>query len=117
MQKEIKRRVRNYAVVAILLAVILGVLCYNLGFVPQIPFTTASTLRNFASEAELKSFLESNANRSQYVPLLEASGNLNTWIPTFQDGQSLFILSAEPFAVASIQGGSSSKNVFSVTYS
>ncbi|MGD0159258.1 MAG: hypothetical protein ABSB89_03060 [Candidatus Bathyarchaeia archaeon] len=32
MQKEIKRKTRTYGVAAVLLALILGVLCYNLGF-------------------------------------------------------------------------------------
>src|SRR5208337_4830949 len=117
MQKEIKKKARTYGVIAVLLALILGVLCYNLGFVPQIPLTSASTLKTFASEAELKNFLKSNANRSQYVPLLESSGNLKMWIPTFQNGPSLYLFAAEPFAAGAIQGGSSSTNVFSVTYS
>ena len=54
MQNEIKKKVRNYAVVAVLLAVILGVLCYNLGFMPEIPLSQASFLKTFSSDAELK---------------------------------------------------------------
>jgi len=60
MQKEINKKARNYAVVAVLLAVILGVLCYNLGFTPEIPLPQASFLKTFSSDAELKSFLTSN---------------------------------------------------------
>lgn len=93
MQKEIKKKARTYGVIAVLLALILGVLCYNLGFIPEIPLTSASTLKTFSSEAELKNFLESNANRSQYVPILGSSGTLNTWIPSLQIGSNIMVLS------------------------
>ena len=89
MQKEVKRKARTYGVVAVLLALILGVLCYNLGVVPQIPLTTASTLKTFSSEAELKSFLKSNANQSQYVPLLEPSADLSKLIPSVQNSTNV----------------------------
>jgi uncharacterized secreted protein with C-terminal beta-propeller domain len=70
MQKEIKKKARTYGVVAVLLAVILGVLCYNLGIVPQIPQISLTSLKTFSSEAQLKSFLASNANQNQYVPFI-----------------------------------------------
>ncbi|MGA2308429.1 MAG: beta-propeller domain-containing protein [Candidatus Bathyarchaeia archaeon] len=96
MQKEIKKKARTYGVIAVLLAVILGVLCYNLGFVPEIPLTSASTLKTFSSEADLKSFLESNANRNQYVPILGSSGVLNTWIPSASNSTNVWVFSASP---------------------
>jgi uncharacterized secreted protein with C-terminal beta-propeller domain len=65
MQKEIKKRVQFYGVVAILLAVILGALCYNLGFYPtetpppaQPPSAFMSA---FSSNEELKNFLATNS--------------------------------------------------------
>src|SRR5208337_1091502 len=84
---------RTYGVIAVLLAMILGVLCYNLGFVPQIPLTTASTLKTFSSEAELKNFLKSNAKLNQYVPTLEPSSKLNTVIPGIQNNTNVTIFS------------------------
>jgi inhibitor of cysteine peptidase len=96
MQKEIKKKVRNYAVVAVLLAVILGVLCYNLGFIPEIPLTQASFLKTFSSAAELKSFLTSNSNRSQYVPYFGSLGIAKTWIPGIPSGVNGFIYYAVP---------------------
>jgi inhibitor of cysteine peptidase len=92
MQKEIKRKVRNYAVVAVLLAVILGVLCYNLGFVPEIPLTQASFLKTFSSDAELKSFLTSNSNRSQYVPYFGPLRIIGTYVPSIPSGVNGFVL-------------------------
>ena len=78
MQKEIKKKARTYAVVAVLLAVVLGAVCYNLGFIPEIPLTQASFLKTFSSDAELKSFLTSNSNRSQYVPYFGSLGIAKT---------------------------------------
>jgi inhibitor of cysteine peptidase len=106
MQKEIKKKARTYGVIAILLALILGVLCYNLGFVPQIPLTSASTLKTFASEAELKNFLKSNANRNQYAPLLESSGTLNPWIPSLKNSNVYVFSAAAPASNPSTQAGS-----------
>jgi hypothetical protein len=59
MQKEIRRRVKVYAVEAILIAVILGSVCHNLGFIPESPLPPlqSSFLKTFTSDAELKSFL------------------------------------------------------------
>jgi uncharacterized secreted protein with C-terminal beta-propeller domain len=99
MQKEIKRKTRTYGVVAVLLALILGVLCYNLGFVHEIPLTTASTLKTFSSEAELKNFLKSNANLNQYVPTFESSGSLSTWIPGVQNNKNVTIFQSAPPAL------------------
>jgi inhibitor of cysteine peptidase len=62
MQKEIKKRARWYAVAAVLLAITLGSLCYNLGYIPQIqPFQTVSPLKTFSSYAEIKDFLTTNS--------------------------------------------------------
>jgi uncharacterized secreted protein with C-terminal beta-propeller domain len=119
MQKEIKRKARTYGVVAVLLALILGVLCYNLGFIPQIPLTTASTLKTFSSETELKNFLKSNANLNQYIPTLEPSGTLSTWIPGVQNNTNLTILSGFPVPLGSpySPSGSASTVTENVAYS
>ncbi|MGD0978460.1 MAG: beta-propeller domain-containing protein [Candidatus Bathyarchaeia archaeon] len=118
MQKDIKKKARTYGVIAVLLAVILGVLCYNLGFVPQIPLTTASTLKTFSSEAELKGFLESNANRIQYVPLLELSGTLSPWIPSVQNSTNVYVFSATAPALSpSYRAGSALTSTENVVYS
>jgi uncharacterized secreted protein with C-terminal beta-propeller domain len=62
MQKEIKKRAQWYAVAAVLLAITLGSLCYNLGYIPQIqPFQTVSPLKTFSSYAEIKDFLTTNS--------------------------------------------------------
>jgi inhibitor of cysteine peptidase len=92
MQKEIRKKAQTYGVIAVLLAVILGALCYNLGFVPQIPLVSA--LKTFSSEAELKSFLESNANRSQYVPFFGSLSVVRLWIPNVPMSATGFVLAS-----------------------
>jgi uncharacterized secreted protein with C-terminal beta-propeller domain len=55
MEKMIRKKVQVYTVIAILAALTLGALCYNLGVVPFVP--TVSALQRFSSYEELKSFL------------------------------------------------------------
>ena len=105
MQREIRKKVRIYGIVAVLLAVILGVLCYNLGFVPEIPLTSALTLRTFSSEADLRSFLESNANQSQYVPFYGSLGTLEPWIASVPSSVKGFVLSVSPDITAPANSG------------
>jgi len=62
MQREIKKKTQLYALVAVLSAIVLGVICYNFGievvkFQPSIKETPFKT---FASDEELKSFLLAN---------------------------------------------------------
>jgi len=63
MQKEIKKRAQLYGIVAVLLAIVLGTLCYNLGVNPpefQSPQSSA-LLGTFSSYEELRSFLTTNS--------------------------------------------------------
>lgn len=64
MQKQIRNRVQLYGVAAIILALILGTLCYNFGVYPQIALpsqTSAALFKTFSSYEELKSFLLANS--------------------------------------------------------
>jgi uncharacterized secreted protein with C-terminal beta-propeller domain len=112
MQKEIKKKARTYGVIAVLLAVILGVLCYNLGFVPQIPLTS---LKTFSSEAELKSFLESNANQNQYVPYSGSFSAANLSIPSVQNVTYGIVLSPSAIFATNAPESISSQNAYSTT--
>jgi inhibitor of cysteine peptidase len=109
MQKEIRKKVRTYAVAAVLLGVILGVLCYNLGFIPEIPVTQTSFLKTFSSDAELKSFLKSNANRNQYAPYFGSFNIINPWVPSIPS-VSGFIFYAAP-AFSTVSTGYSTTNI------
>jgi uncharacterized secreted protein with C-terminal beta-propeller domain len=92
MQNEIKRKARRYAVAAVLLATILGVLCYNFGFIPEIPMTQASFLKTFTSDAELKNFLTSNSiNQSGYVPYYGALDSIQSMLPSVTAGTNGFV--------------------------
>ncbi|MDI6690330.1 MAG: beta-propeller domain-containing protein [Candidatus Bathyarchaeota archaeon] len=67
MQKEIKKRTYVYGFAAILLAILLGSLCYNLGVNPQFgehqpsPSTETSIIKRFTSINELRSFLRNTS--------------------------------------------------------
>jgi uncharacterized secreted protein with C-terminal beta-propeller domain len=119
MQKEIKKKARAYGVIAVLLGIILGALCYNLGFVPEIPLMSASILKTFSSEAQLKSFLASNANRSQYFPFFGSLGVVDPWIPSVPNSTMGFVFSVSPsIAPPATEYASSSAitpNVYSTT--
>jgi len=92
MQNEIKRKAGRYAVAAVLLATILGVLCFNLGFIPGIPMTQASLLKTFTSDAELKNFLTSNSvNQSGYVPYYGPLDSIRSMLPSITAGTNGFI--------------------------
>jgi inhibitor of cysteine peptidase len=67
MQKEITKRIRLYGIAAVLLAVILVSVCYQLGYVPQIQLPkTSPFMSTFSSYNELKDFLK-NKTQSQYT--------------------------------------------------
>jgi inhibitor of cysteine peptidase len=65
MLKEIKKRAQIYGVVAVILAVMLGALCYNFGIYPaefKPPAQSSSGfLSTFSSYEELKNFLTTNS--------------------------------------------------------
>jgi uncharacterized secreted protein with C-terminal beta-propeller domain len=60
MQKEIKKRMYTYGVVAVLLAIVLGALCYDFGIVPFSPAQN-TFLKTFTSNEELRNFLIANS--------------------------------------------------------
>jgi inhibitor of cysteine peptidase len=67
MQRGIKKRSWLYGVAAVLLAVVLVSLCYNLGYVPQVQPATAY-LKTFSSYAEFVDFLEVNSQTRGLFP-------------------------------------------------
>lgn len=68
MQREIKKRATLYGAVAILLAIIFGSLCYNLGSIPQIQLSQPSIFKAFGSTEEIKDYLTTNSGT--YDPFL-----------------------------------------------
>ncbi|MEM3700251.1 MAG: beta-propeller domain-containing protein [Candidatus Bathyarchaeia archaeon] len=81
MQKEIKKRAYVYGFAAVLLAILLGSLCYNLGVNPQFgeptkptppiepsPAPSLTALRTFSSLDELRSFLSNSSAFIFYGP-------------------------------------------------
>ncbi len=76
MQKEIRKRVRLYGFAAILLAVILVSLIYQLGYIPQIqsPQTNAF-MSTFSSYDELRQFLQTKTKSQYGYPYYSRSGD------------------------------------------
>jgi uncharacterized secreted protein with C-terminal beta-propeller domain len=69
MEKEIRKRMYTYGVVAVLLAIVLGALCYNLGIIPQFGQVTPTPytfLKTFASNEELRNFLLTNSKSQTF---------------------------------------------------
>jgi inhibitor of cysteine peptidase len=69
MQKEIKKRMYTYGVVAVLSAIVLGALCYNFGVIPEFGQVTPTSglLKTFASEEELRNFLTANSKNQGII--------------------------------------------------
>lgn len=76
MEKKIKKRAQLYGIVAVLLAIVLGTLCYNFGVYPpefespiQPSLTpSAALLKTFSSYEELRSFLIANSETRGAFP-------------------------------------------------
>ena len=69
MLKEIKKRAQIYGVVAVILAVTLGALCYNFGIYPAefqpSEASSSAFLSTFSSYEELKNFLTTNSRNQE----------------------------------------------------
>lgn len=75
MQKEIRKRVRLYGFAAILLAVILVSIIYQLGYIPQIqPPQTNAFMSTFSSYDELRQFLQTKTESQYGYPYYSRSG-------------------------------------------
>jgi len=74
MEKKIKKNALLYGFVAVLLAILLGTLCYNFGVYPPEsespgePSPTAEMLNTFSSYQELKDFLKEKSGTQQFFP-------------------------------------------------
>jgi inhibitor of cysteine peptidase len=77
MQKEIKKRARLYGVAAILLAVILVSVCYQLGYIPQMQLPqTNSFMSTFSSYEQLRDFLKTNSKTQYGYPTSTKGGDV-----------------------------------------
>jgi inhibitor of cysteine peptidase len=70
MESKIKKRAQIYGIAAVLLAIIIGTICYNFGVYPpesKPPLITPSALLNtFSSYEELKTFLTENSGTQEF---------------------------------------------------
>jgi len=79
LQREIRRKAVAYGILAVLMAVTLGVICFNFGIRFLIPPVSASTLRTFSSQEELENYLTTSQKSPYYK--LEVSGSPRILLP------------------------------------
>lgn len=101
MQKEIKRRAKLYGIAAVLIATILVSLCYQLGYIPQIPLAQLSSksvpsMSTFSSYDELENFLK---NRTQNPSIYNLYSNYVVFATTPMLPNSL---SVTPFSLSGV---------------
>ncbi|HUW47322.1 MAG TPA: beta-propeller domain-containing protein [Patescibacteria group bacterium] len=90
MQKEIAKRARFYGVAAILLAIVLVSMCYQLGYLPQIPNSTTSAMATFVSFEELHDFLKKNSQPQGWYVYKDALGGATVFLsPATRGPQAL----------------------------
>jgi inhibitor of cysteine peptidase len=75
MESKIKKRAQIYGIAAVLLAIIIGSVCYNFGLYPPEseptqppPISPSALLNTFSSYEELKSFLMENSGTQEFFP-------------------------------------------------
>jgi len=83
LEKEVKKKAVTYGVAAVLLAVLLTTIVYNLGVQPFIQQPSGSQLKTFSSYEELQNFLKINMEQAksfqeQYVSPLLRGGEFET---------------------------------------
>ena len=113
MLKEIKKHAQIYGVVAVILAVMLGALCYNFGIYPaefKPPVQSSSGFLNtFSSYEELKNFLTTNSRtQGPFLFLGPLDINLGPVRSMVESSQSAYFtapgLSSEPtYSTTNIQ--------------
>jgi len=71
MQREIKKRAQLYGIAAVVSAILLGTIIYNLGIYPQelLSPPPSAFLKTFSSHEELRSFLKTNSEIQGAFPL------------------------------------------------
>jgi len=98
MEKKIKKNALLYGFVAVLLAIILGTLCYNFGVYPpefrspEEPSPSAEMLNTFSSYEELKNFLKDKSGTQEFFPYYGSWGRFlfsPSVIDVYAEAQSL----------------------------
>ena len=108
MQSEIRRKVRNYGIAAVLSALLLVVLIYSLSVSPQEFKPTTSSFglfKAFASNKELRDFLTTHSQTYGPFPFYSQwdSRNMGPAFDTYgESGQSLKIYSTTNIQVAGV---------------
>jgi len=114
MESKIKKRAQIYGIAAVLLAIIIGSICYNFGVYPPEsethqppPITPSALLNTFSSYEELKSFLMENSGTQEFFSYYGSWGGFLATTPkemnTFAGGlDSRFEYSTTNIQVAGV---------------
>ena len=75
MESKIKKRAQIYGIAAVLLAIIIGTICYNFGVYPPEsqppPISPSALLNTFSSYEELKTFLTENSVTQGFSQIMD----------------------------------------------
>jgi uncharacterized secreted protein with C-terminal beta-propeller domain len=107
MQSEIRKRIRNYGIVAVLSALLLVVLVYSLGVYPQEfqPTSSFGLFKTFASNEELRGFLTTHSGTQAPFPFFSQWDfrNMGPLFDTYgESAQSLKLYSTTNIQVAGV---------------
>jgi len=110
MESQIKKRAQIYGIAAVLLAIIIGSVCYNFGLYPpeseptQPPLISPSALLNtFSSYEELKSFLTENSGTQDFFPYYGSWGGFLATTPKALDAYAEALDSGFEYSTTNIQ--------------
>jgi inhibitor of cysteine peptidase len=88
MENKIKKRAQIYGIAAVLLAIIIGSVCYNFGVYPPEseptqppPISPSALLNTFSSYEELKTFLTENSGTQEFFPYYGSWGRFLATTP------------------------------------
>jgi len=102
MESKIKKRAQIYGIAGVLLAVILGTLCYNVGvYTPE--SDSPASLNTFSSYEELKDFLTENMGTQGYSPYEGSWGRFLLNAPTGTDAYAETVGSGPEYSTTNIQ--------------
>ena len=111
MESKIKKRAQLYGIAAVLLAIVLGTLCYNFGVYPPesespeqpSPTPSAALFKTFSSYEELISFLMENSGSQEFFPYYGSWGRFLFTLPKGMDVYAEALDSGFEYSTTNIQ--------------
>jgi inhibitor of cysteine peptidase len=110
MESKIKKRAQIYGIAAVLLAIIIGSVCYNFGVYPPEseptqppPISPSALLNTFSSYEELESFLTENSGTQEFFPYYGSWGGFLSTTSKERDAYAQALDSGFEYSTTNIQ--------------